>query len=99
MSAYEIEFKLRSAAGVEDTALSSYHVADNATGTATSSWVEAVAANAYTSPATVLIVANKGATAIGIRNNSDDDRYHVVMPGTQRHLNLDPTQAVDVKTL
>lgn len=99
MSDYTIEFKERAGGGLEQTAMVSAHTADNATGTATSSWVEAVAGDTYANPSMVMIVANHGSDAIGIRNNSDDDRYHVVMPGTQRHINLNPTQAVDVKTL
>lgn len=104
MSDYIIEYKRVNA--ISSRVVDPYDgefLADNADGTATSSWVEV--ASAATLAAMLsgngelgAIVHNQGTDWIGLRNNGTDAaRYHAVGPGQSRIIPVNSGAALDVK--
>ena len=103
MSAYNIEF-LSTRSGDPNAPASGTYARDNETGTATSSWVNAVASGDMTfSPSgnVKAVLYNSGTDAIAVTQDAaaTPTKYTVVAPGTQRALNVTAGLALKVKTL
>jgi len=103
MSDYTIEF-LSTHSGDPNAPASANYAKDNATGTATGTWADAVTSGNMTfdpSGNIKAVVYNGGTDAIAITQDSAASplRYTVVAPGTQRALNVTALAALKVKTL